>query len=54
MHTKIHPDGKGSFASNLSKKIKIKIKIKNKILRLFILFCILHGKIQKTVPCHTG
>jgi hypothetical protein len=45
---------KGSFASNLSKKIKIKIKIKNKILRLFILFCILHGKIQKTVPCHTG
>jgi uncharacterized protein (UPF0262 family) len=50
MHTKIHPDGKGSFASNLSKKIKIK----NKILRLFILFCILYGKIQKTVPCHTG
>jgi hypothetical protein len=50
MHTKIHPDGKGSFASNLSKKIKIK----NKILRPFILFCVLHGKIQKTVPCHTG
>jgi hypothetical protein len=48
MHTKIHPDGKGSFASNLSKKKK------KKILRPFILFCILHGKIQKTVPCHTG